>query len=59
MPSPDSFYLINADEIILVKEKKRDTLGTSLAELFEKKISIDQKRGLDIVEISAESHSPL
>ena len=54
----DSFYLIMDNNSNFGQKKKEIRSVTSLAELLEKKVSIDQKRGLDIVEISCESPSP-
>ncbi|MEO8398326.1 MAG: polysaccharide biosynthesis tyrosine autokinase, partial [Ignavibacteriaceae bacterium] len=55
----DSFYLIIDDDSNFGKNKKEVRTIPSLAKLLESKVAIDQKRGLDIVEISAESPSPV
>ncbi len=55
---PDSFDLIFNNNSALGDKKRELQSVYDLVKLFEKKISIDQKRGLDIIEISAESHSP-
>jgi len=61
----DSFKLSsNKDQFDLITEQIYGSNKPSLLskdeiiELLEKKVSIDQKRGLDIVEISVESKSP-
>ncbi len=55
--SQDSFYLIMEDNSNFGQKKKEVRSVSSLAALLEKKVSIDQKRGLDIVEIASESPS--
>ncbi len=56
---PDSFSIIINDNFL---EGEQDTNKIypifELAKMFEKIITIEQKRGLDIVEISVESHAP-
>ena len=55
---PDSFYLIlNHDKFI--KENKAKLLtANQIAALLSSKVTIEQKRGIDIVDISVESPSP-
>lgn len=58
--SPDSFYnVIDRESSFFDNKKKSIKLKNDLelSELLEK-VSIDQKRGLDIIEISVESPSP-
>ncbi len=57
--SPDSFYLINEDNFNFGEKSKSVRSISSLAASLVNKVSIDQKRGLDIVEISAESPSAI
>ncbi len=56
---PDSFYII-IDESFIAGEQDTSKIYPifELADMFEKKITIEQKRGLDIVEISVESQAP-
>jgi len=54
-----SFYLI-ADGKTEAEKKQGKPVGiTSLSTVLERNVKIEQKRGLDIVEISVESPSPL
>ncbi len=51
----DKFYLVADHEGI---SNSRTKSVDSLVQLLDKKVSVEQKRGLDIVEITAESPSP-
>ena len=54
----DSFYLIFDNNSNFSQKQKEVRSVSALAAILEKKVSIDQKRGLDIVEITSESPSP-
>lgn len=62
----DSFIAMNNNEIfsLVVEKDYFDETGSSLKnyddilEILDKKVSIEQKRGLDFIEISVESPSP-
>jgi capsular exopolysaccharide synthesis family protein len=55
--NPNHFHLILEKQNF--SGEKRNVLTVSeLAEVLDKKVSVEQKRGLDIVEISVESQSP-
>jgi len=58
MNQPDSFKVLLQSSSQLSNNAPRLLHADEIAELLSKKINIEQKRGLDIVEISAESPSP-
>ncbi|NCS88869.1 MAG: polysaccharide biosynthesis tyrosine autokinase [Ignavibacteria bacterium] len=55
---PDSFYLVLDKEFNFEEQPKKILPQESIAKLFADRVTIDQKRGLDIVEITVESPSP-
>jgi len=55
---PDSFYLVLDKEFNFEEQPKKILPQESIAKLFASRVTIDQKRGLDIVEITVESPSP-
>jgi len=55
---PDSFYLVLDKEFNFEEQPKKILPQESIAKLFATRVTIDQKRGLDIVEITVESPSP-
>ncbi len=54
----DSFSLLLDKEILGEDEKTKILPKSSITDLLEKAVTIEQKRGLDIVEISVQSPSP-
>ncbi|MFN3694342.1 MAG: GumC family protein, partial [Ignavibacterium sp.] len=55
---PDRYSLLIEDEGGLVNESRKITSKENLIRKLEKAVSIEQKRGLDIITISVESQSP-
>ncbi len=56
--SPDSFYLVISRGSNFEEQPSTILPQESIAKLLEKRAAVDQKRGLDIVEITVESPSP-
>ncbi|MBZ0200276.1 MAG: hypothetical protein K8H86_10435, partial [Ignavibacteriaceae bacterium] len=56
--SPDSFYLVISQGSNFEEKPKEILTQESIAILLEKKVLVEQKRGLDIVEITVDSPSP-
>jgi polysaccharide biosynthesis transport protein len=54
--SQDSFYIVLSHDFN--ENKKKILADHRIAELLDKIVTIEQKRGLDIIDISAESPSP-
>ncbi|MFN3874160.1 MAG: Wzz/FepE/Etk N-terminal domain-containing protein, partial [Ignavibacterium sp.] len=55
---PDRYSLLIEDEGGLVNDSRKITSKENLIRKLEKAVSIEQKRGLDIITISVESQSP-
>ncbi|MCF8242393.1 MAG: polysaccharide biosynthesis tyrosine autokinase [Melioribacteraceae bacterium] len=55
---PDSFYLILNQDFLENSQTNKIKSKSSIAGMLNSKVAIEQKRGLDIVEISVESPSP-
>ncbi len=53
----DSFYLIIDNELPGGNEHKKVLTVDKIIEIFQEKVSIEQRRGLDIIEVSVESIS--